>query len=279
MKGFKDEYVKLRYIHRYKDEGSDVSHGLQRPYDKLNTKRLIKNFMIEKVGLLHCCPGPGQSLYCFCGQHRLEACKEVLGPDKEVLIRVYRGYSVTELADIAEGLDAQKNWAAIYNWARRRTGKDETVLKIDSILHRYSLVVDYRHRPDTKSMGLVKACGALETVYQKFGPDKLEQVISILKAAWGGHVAVEGAYEGTIISSLGWLMGGIDGINEKRMADQLRKWSNPFKLIGDGRSTAKSLERPLMIGVAVKLAHFYNKKLTSKSGTAIPITMLLDGKA
>jgi hypothetical protein len=235
---------------------------VQRKLDKAWARRIAAELDPDILGELSVVEENGM-LLVFDGQHRLWACRTVLGEDQKVPCRIYQGLTTEHLSRMFLGVNRAKAVSAIDKWKQAVNAKLIVETTVEGILARRKL-----HVTETSStIGGVRAVEALRHVYLRDGGEAtLDRVLGLLALAWQRD---PDAYDGTFLRALGLIVHRVGPeLDDKRLAQKLAKTGGPSRMIGQARDYAKAAGLSVVRGMAEKILGIYNKG-TRSSGLVL----------
>lgn len=160
----------------------------QRDEKKVMVKEIIRNFDYHKVNPVKVVLRADRQYYAFDGQQTTIGLRSKFGENYLVPCMVY--YDVPTWADEAElfeGTNVKKAKCPVGIrdlWKSRLNRGEEQATKIQRIVERYGLIVKASNNGDTR--GQIRALGALDKIFDNYGEEIFEEVISLISAAWNG---------------------------------------------------------------------------------------------
>lgn len=251
MKGFEKTYD-LREIPLNKIRAHPK---IQRGFRSAHAKGILNNFDPDYLGELYVVPDPRKPGYflVFDGQHRHWAALQYFNGDgrQQVPCRVYRDMTSVDLARVARGVNNTRRWSALDEFRLDVFGEEKTAVSITAILKKYGLRVD-----GNMSEGAVRAVDACTKIAEK-DPARLDEVISVLHAAWGPH---PDAYHQCLLKGVSLVLSYYNGsLDRKALAAKMAKAGGPGQFQGNIKSLAAIRKTNVSRAAAMLLVDEYNK--------------------
>jgi hypothetical protein len=169
-------------------------------------------FNPAQVGTLVVAPRKHDRYAVIDGQTRVEAMRELGIPAAPCL--VYTELSHAQEAKLFADLQTKRRGMRSYDRFRAQlVAKDKRALAISQIVTAEGFALGVDEEPDT-----MRAIGALERLYKR-APEHLEQVLRIVRIAWGTD-DVE-ARSAEIVRGLSWFLLNQDEVSEERLISRL----------------------------------------------------------
>lgn len=229
---------------------------IQRNFKQAHADHIRANFDAHAFGELTITKVGGKSkkYYVTNGQHRLWAVLALFGTDQEVPCNLSKDQSLADLAKHCLITNAGKAWTALERWHLRVIAREQNVLEIEAILHRFELHVDGSSRE-----GVVRAVAALEALHKQGAYAHLERVIKILTRSYSRDYQ---AFDANILRGLGFFLRtfGPD-LDEARLVQRITKSGGPAQLLSHARNLAEITGTTVTAAMAERLRMMYNKGL------------------
>jgi hypothetical protein len=258
------QYEASRHLYIYIRELA-VHPRVQRRLDLGWARRIRDGLDPDLLGELSVVDERGK-LLVFDGQHRLWACREILGEDQKVPCRIYEGLTTERLAAMFLGINRSKAVRAIDKWRQAVNARFEVETLIDSvILPRHKLSISEA----TTTRGGIRAVEALREIFTRYGGEPaLDRTLAILGAAWNRDPE---SFDGPLLRGVGMLVHRFNGdLDDKHLARKLAKEGGPQKLVGLARDYAKATGVSVPRGMAERLLIVYNKARRTQKLTLTP---------
>lgn len=169
-----------------------VDHSYQRMVDQKRVKRIIDNFRPELVGVVIAHKRPSGRTVILDGQHRVEALREMFGPNHRIQAQIHQGLTPAEEAELFAQLNTQRKAVGpIALWWASLTARDEDVLKIKGVLDKHGIEVA-RERDAGKRPDRLYAVGALQRISRPglknrgsgIDVEHVDRVLRVIRTAW-----------------------------------------------------------------------------------------------
>ena len=177
-----------------------VDLKVQRQLQDARAEAMADDFQPHALGLLTASKRTDGHIYIVDGQHRMVAARKA-SYDGLMATRLFEGLTLKEEAALFLKLNSSRAVQAIDRFKVRITEGEPVAVKINEVLKRYDLHVDWANN---SSLNVISAITALEKIYKGAGvrdegehADLLDKLVSTLVKAYGGN---EGKMERMVFS-------------------------------------------------------------------------------
>jgi hypothetical protein len=205
----------------------------QRPLNKLHAQRLADNFDPDMFGTISVTKPNGKGIYhVIDGQHRVVAVTEKWGHDEKVPCQVFDAVDPSRAAQIFDSVNSgRRALQPIELFKVRVTAGKELQVEVNKIVIKCGYFVGHRNANS------IQCVGALEVVYQSYGPIVLEATLRLIRKMWGEENSACGAL---IVRGIGMLLSEFRHLDFERLATAISSKYTPARLLGAAK-TAKEM--------------------------------------
>lgn len=231
-----------------------VNEEYQRPLDKAKVKKLVRDWSWDLFDALKVSPNGRDIFYCWEGQHRLTALRlmgERLAPCHVVEL------TVPQQAKNWDDINTNRKPPSTVDHHRaHRVAGLPRALEIDAVLERHGLLV-HSGAADNH----VRAVTVLYKLVHTGGADHLDEVLSIVGAAWPGE---RGRLLVPVLGGVGKFLRLYPEVDRRELVRTLKRIS-PQKLVRDAQVLSDGLGYDKTTGVARAMLASYNWKRSTRS--------------
>lgn len=224
----------------------------QRPFHKKWGNAIAKDFDPDKFGVLTVSAESGNGHYHLIdGQHRKYAVETLFGDEEKVPCNIMDANSPAEAAAIFDTLNtARKGLQAIEVFNVRVTAGEEAETAVMKIFKKFG----YRVSGNIED-GTIRAVNACLYVFKKYGPEALEDVLSVLQATWGMNGK---AVDGVLIRGYADFIDQYPTANFQRIVEKISSKFTPERFIGEARTHKDMFRSSIQHSIVELLKHSYN---------------------
>ncbi len=238
-----------------------VDHSYQRKLNDRDVKDIATNFNWDDFGVLYVSKRSDGSYWILDGQHRLAALRMLDLLDSLVPCYIYEGMTLGDEARRFAGLNMDRSPVRpIYGFNALVTGEQVEANAIEKVVDRVGFEV-WNGRGKAGD-GEISAVVALRTVYRAGGDAELEEVLAVIKAAWGDDH--DGIQADVILGVQTFLRRYKDQVSKTRLLKALAD-CKPGALQSEGRAMYRARFCDMRTGVARAIVAEYNRKLKSQN--------------
>ncbi len=201
----------------------------QRPLNEKHATMISDNFDPEMFGTLAVTLPNGHGIYHLIdGQHRKVAVEKLWGKNELVPCQVYDAQDPARAAELFGNINSGRRAPQpVELFKVRVTAKEEVQVEINRIVLKCGYSIGHRNK------NTVHCVGALENVYQSYGPIVLEAVMRLIRRIWGED---QHAPVAPIVQGFGMFLSEFRTIEHVKLADALGKRYTPARFIGAARA-------------------------------------------
>jgi len=205
----------------------------QRPLNAAHAQRIADNLDPDMFGTLSVTKPNGKGIYhVIDGQHRLVAVQTKWGLDEKVPCQVFDAVDPARAAQIFDHVNSgRRALQPIELFKVRVTAGNELQVEVNKIVNKCGYFIGHRN------VNAVQCVGALESVYQSYGPLVLEATLRLIRKMWGDENTAAGAI---IIRGIAMLLSEFRHIDFERLAQAISSKYTPSRLLGAAK-TAKEM--------------------------------------
>ncbi|MFE4856098.1 DUF6551 family protein [Streptomyces sp. NPDC056670] len=195
------------------------------------------------------------------GQNRGELCKAAGHGDTKIRMKVFRGLTLAEEAELFLGLNDNRRVATIYKFLAEVTARRPEALEITRIAEQHGWEIS-----DSGACSIA-AVSALSSIYRssRRPGETLQTVISVVTKAWGNEPA---AVNANVLLGLASFLSDCPHINIESLTKKLSNFDGgPSSVLGKGRGMRTSLGCTVTQGVDTVMRMAYN---TSRRSGKVP---------
>lgn len=226
-RGFRDvEWIHIKDL-------SIVWAEAQRPLNDAHAQRIADNLDPDMFGVISVTKPNGKGIYhVIDGQHRVVGATKAYGRDQKVPCQVFDAVDPARAAQIFDHINSgRRALQPIELFKVRVTAGNELQVEVNKIVVKCGYFIGHRN------VNAVQCVGALESVYQSYGPVVLEATLRLIRKMWGEETTATGAL---IIRGIGMLLSEFRHIDFERLAAAVSSKYTPARLLGAAR-TAKEM--------------------------------------
>lgn len=204
----------------------------QRGYDEKWAASLAQNFDPDLFGVIIVTTANRQGVHHVVeGQHRCGAVRMAFGESEKVPCIILDTEDPARAAEIFDKINSgRKSLSALDKFRVRVTAGYEIPVAVNEIVESEGYRVG-----SSVSDGVIRAAGALTTVYSKHGGEVLRQTLRTIRATWGDDA---NAMDGSIIAGYGALLAEHGSkIDNRRLVERMEKRFTPGRLRGAVKAT------------------------------------------
>lgn len=203
----------------------------QRPLNKGHARRITDNFDPDMFGTIAVTKPNGKGIYhVIDGQHRIVAVTEMYGQEEKVPCQVFDAVDPARAAQIFDEVNSgRRALQPVELFKVRVTAGKELQVEVNKIVNKCGYFVGHRNANS------LQCVGALEGVYQSYGPLVLEAVLRIYRKMWG-----EENVNSVIVRGIGMLLSEFRHIDFERLATAISGKYTPARLLAAAK-TAKEM--------------------------------------
>lgn len=237
-----------------------VDNDYQRTLRPNDVKKIVKDFnpnVVRKPRVSY----RGGKYWVFNGQHTIAALKEMNdGKDLMIDCEVYYGMTKRDEAELFGNQDGHTRRITTGEYLNSfDIAGNSDVTDFRLLVQSEGFICDFKN--SWAGDGRLVCFKAAYGIYEQIGgPERLREILQIIKGAWG--MSADGL-RGQIVSGLNIVLrDNADSYDKKRMIDKLSHVS-PIKIFRDGQAQQKGGNKRF----AVEIARIYNSGL--KKGTRL----------
>ena len=205
----------------------------QRPLNDAHAQRIADNLDPDMFGVISVTKPNGKGIYhVIDGQHRLVAVSKKYGRDERVPCQVFDAVDPARAAQIFDHINSgRRKLQPVELFKVRVTAGNTLQVEVNKIVNKCGYFIGHRNANS------VQCVGALERVYQSYGPVVLEATLRLIRKMWGEEPTAVGA---VIVSGIGMLLSEFRHVDFDRLAQVVSSKYTPNRLLGAAR-TAKEM--------------------------------------
>ncbi|WP_282202259.1 DUF6551 family protein [Kitasatospora fiedleri] len=226
-----------------------------RPIDRSWVKRKLREgFDVKRLGVPTVSQRPDGEYIWLDGQNRGSLCVAAGCGDVPINMKVFRGLSLREEAELFLGLNDNRRVQPIYKFMAEYTAGREEAVEIVEIATGLGWSVSDGGAPNS-----IHAVAALGAIYRST-PDRpgrtLRDVLAIIAKAWGYSPDAVNAH---IITGLASVLNDAEGIDHATLVKKLSSHGGgPTSILGKGRGLREAVNCRVSEGVDQVIRGIYN---------------------
>ncbi|MEY9937608.1 DUF6551 family protein [Streptacidiphilus sp. MAP5-3] len=225
-----------------------------RPVDRAWVQRKLREGFDEKrIGVPTVSMREDGSFVWLDGQNRGELCKAAGRGDEAISMKVFRGLSLAEEAELFLGLNDNRKVAPIYKFIAEVTARRPEAVEITRIASEFNWSVS-----DNGSTNNIAAVAALSSIYRSTNPPgtTLRVTLSIVTQAWGHS---QESVTAPILLGLASVLNDSPNLSTVSMVKKLASYDGgPASLLGKGRGFRSATGCTVTQGVDQVIRATYN---------------------
>lgn len=236
---------------------SVVWAGAQRPLNERHARKIADNFDPELVGTLSVTKPNSQGIYHLIdGQHRKVAIEMKWGKDERAPCHVFDAVEPARAAELFDNMNtARRAPGPVDLFKVRVTAKEKVQVAVNEIVLRCGLKIGY------KGHNIISCVGALEFVYNSYGPVVLEATLRCLRQTWGDDST---AVSAAIVRGFGMFLSEFRHVDHKRLVDAVSAKYTPARFLSAAKAARENFGGDLSANSRDLIIRIYNEKTRSK---------------
>ncbi len=201
----------------------------QRPLNEKHAQSIADDFDPEMFGVLSVTKPNGHGIYHLIdGHHRKVAIEKKWGVNENVPCQVFEIEDPARAAELFDHINSGRKAIQPLDLFRVRvTSGEEIQVEVNRIVRKCGFFLERR------SESAIACVGALETVYQSYGPIILEHTLKLIKGIWGDDNSAGSA---AAVRGFGMFLSEFRNVDFDKLVKAIAAKYTPARFLGAARA-------------------------------------------